>query len=204
MLTNQNNWDTLYALKKNNPTEDNFHYINREHHHMNIRFNINTQKAVETVLWVIERGESNVYNIMKILFAADKFHLNKHGRPVTGDRYVAMEFGTVPSWIYDATKLKESKIGFIKKDMLLEAEPRRKANMELMSESDIEALEHGFNEYAKLSFKRVLEKNHKERAWILARERSPLSEAPDMLFEDMIDEKWLVDDLSEMSQFVVI
>ena len=44
---------------------------------MAIQFNINTQKAIETVLWIIQRGESNVYNVMKILYAAEKYHLNK-------------------------------------------------------------------------------------------------------------------------------
>jgi hypothetical protein len=58
---------------------------------MSIQFNMNTQKAIESVLWIIHNGESNMYNIWKILFSAEKYHLNKYGRPITGDKYVAME-----------------------------------------------------------------------------------------------------------------
>lgn len=42
-------------------------------------------------------GQVNKYNLMKIIFAADKYHLNKYGRSVTGDYYINMEYGTVPS-----------------------------------------------------------------------------------------------------------
>ncbi len=41
---------------------------------MAIQFKMNTQKAVESVLWLIQRGESNMYNIWKMLFAAEKYH----------------------------------------------------------------------------------------------------------------------------------
>lgn len=34
---------------------------------------------------------------MQILFAADKYHLNKYGRPVIGDYYVKREYGIVPA-----------------------------------------------------------------------------------------------------------
>ena len=69
---------------------------------MKIQIRVSTVKAVEALVWIIQRGESNVYNAMKIFFAADKYHLNRYARPVTGDNYVAMQFGTVPSWTYAA------------------------------------------------------------------------------------------------------
>ena len=68
----------------------------------------------------------------------------------------------------------------------------------------MEALEHGFNEYASLGFNEVRDRNHEERAWIRARNREPFSDAPDILFEDMIDDPVIVDDLLETSQYVVI
>ena len=173
---------------------------------MGIRFKTNEQKSIEALIWVIQRGGGsiNLYNAMKILFEADKYHLNKYTRPVTGDRYIAMEYGTVPNWIYGATKLAGNSLGFSRNVNMLENTPGRVPDRYLFSESDEEALEHGFNEYASLDFNQVRDKNHEERAWIRARNREPYSEAPDILFEDMIDDPALVDDLLEMGQYVVI
>ena len=171
---------------------------------MNIRFNINTQKAVESLLWIIQRGEGNVYNAMKILFAADKRHLNKHARPVTGDKYVAMRFGTVPIWIYEATKLKKPGIGFTRSENTLALDPGRVFDRELFSRSDLEALEHGFNEYSGKSFETVKRKNHREKAWVLARKRSPGMEAPEILFDDMLTNESFREDLELMAPYTVI
>ena len=165
-----------------------------------IRFNINTQKAVESLLWVVKRGESNIYNIMKILFAAEKYHLNAYGRPITGDKYVAMEFGTVPSWIFDATKLKRPSMGFIKVDNTLMVD--REPDLDYFSETDIEALEVGISEYAGKSFSEVLEKNHEEIAWQKAYESRGNNNSADILFEDMIDEKWLIDELTAFAPYI--
>ncbi|MCL2220022.1 MAG: Panacea domain-containing protein [Chitinispirillia bacterium] len=130
---------------------------------MSIRFNMNTQKAIESIIWITRNGESNMYNIWKILFAAEKYHLNKYGRPITGDKYIAMEFGTVPSWLYDATKIKRPGMGFIKDANSLIA--ARDPMSDYLSQSDLEALSHGVSEYAGLSFSSVKDKNHEEPAW---------------------------------------
>ena len=173
---------------------------------MNIRFTLNPQKAVEALVWIIQRGETNVYNAMKILFAADKYHLNTSGRPVTGDKYVAMQFGTVPSWTYSATKLCKPGIGFMRNENTLALEPGRVCDTDYLSGSDIEALEHGFNEYGKKNFAEVKRRNHREKAWRMARKRAPENGAPEILFEDMIDsrKKWMIEDLQLLGHCMVI
>ena len=172
---------------------------------MNIRFTVNTQKAIEALVWIIQRGETNVYNVMKILFAADKYHLNTHYRPVLGDRYVAMQYGTVPAWTYDATRNPYAEWGFSRNENTLSLAPGRKFNYRKFSESDLEALEHGFKEYAGKSFEAVKRKNHREKAWRLARERCAKGESTDILFEDMIIGKpWLVEDLRDWGPALVI
>ena len=170
---------------------------------MKIRFKVNTTKAVEALVWVIQHGESNVYNAMKIFFAADKYHLNRYAWPVTGDTYMAMRFGTVPSWTYAATRRKGH--GFTRDGTTLRLEPGRTCDLDQLSESDIEALEHGFKEYAGKSFKSVLLKNHRENAWLKAVERDPETKVAEILFEDMITNKpWLLDDLREFEINVVV
>jgi uncharacterized phage-associated protein len=44
------------------------------------------------------------YDILKMIFLADKGHLNAYGRPVTFDNYYAMKEGPVPSFAYDLLK----------------------------------------------------------------------------------------------------
>ncbi|MEQ1715723.1 MAG: Panacea domain-containing protein, partial [Hyphomicrobium sp.] len=69
------------------------------------RFRINWAKVVEAIDFVatLKPGVTQYY-IGKILFFADREHLLDYGRPITGDRYVAMEHGPVPSAIRDILK----------------------------------------------------------------------------------------------------
>ena len=68
-----------------------------------ISFEINAEKTLEAILYVAQKlgGKVNRYNLMKIFFEADKYHLNKYARPITGDIYIAMQYGTVPSSVKD-------------------------------------------------------------------------------------------------------
>jgi len=166
---------------------------------VSIRFNINKQRAIEAVLWIIQSGESNMYNIFKILFSAEKYHLNRYGMPLTGDVFVAMEYGTVPSWLYDAVKSEQRGIGFFKQGNILNAE--RNSNTDYLSQSNISALKHGFDEYAKLDFKTVERKNHDEPAWYKNYIHGNGTPIP---FEDLIEEDWLREDLELESQIMVI
>ncbi|GBU21174.1 hypothetical protein R80B4_01063 [Fibrobacteres bacterium R8-0-B4] len=160
---------------------------------MPIQFNMNTQKAIESVLWIIRRGESNMYNIWKILFSAEKYHLNTYGRPITGDKYMAMEYGTVPGWLYETAKLERQGMGFFKHGNTLIAE--REPMPEYFSISDFEALQHGFDEYAGLNFGEVLKKNHEEPAW---KKNHAMYGCTPIPFEDFVDEEWLKEDLASL------
>jgi len=140
---------------------------------------------------------------MKIFFAADKYLLNKYAWPVTGDTYVAMRFGTVPSWTYAATRRKG--LGFARDGNTLRLNPGRVCDLDQLSESDVEALEYGYKQYAGKNFQTVLLKNHREQAWLKAIERDPEAKATEIMFEDMITNKpWLLDDLREFEINVVV
>jgi len=41
---------------------------------MAIEFKLNECKAVEAVLWLIQKGETSMYHIFKMLFEAEKFY----------------------------------------------------------------------------------------------------------------------------------
>ena len=102
---------------------------------MAIKFKLNKRKAAEAVLWFIEEKKINdMYTIFKMLFAAEKYHLNTYGRPITGEIYRAMEYGTVPKWIYFEA-CEQFGIGFVKVGTELRAE--RSCIKDFFSETDI-------------------------------------------------------------------
>jgi len=168
---------------------------------MPIKFKRNSQKAIECVLWIIQRGESNMYNIWKILFAAEKYHLNSYGRPITGDEYVAMEYGTVPYWLYDGVSANSLR-GIVKNGNILHAE--RAPIDGFFSKSDIKALEHGYSEYAGLTFSEVMTKNHREPAWVKAWNSRGLQEKVTIPFDDIIEEEQIREYLEPISEAIVL
>ncbi|HBP60233.1 MAG TPA: hypothetical protein DD668_11675 [Alphaproteobacteria bacterium] len=68
----------------------------------------NTAKIRESVLFLLNNTSAGLdqYKIAKAIFLADVGHLNKFGRPITYDNYVAMKFGPVPSKTYDLLRHK--------------------------------------------------------------------------------------------------
>ena len=138
-----------------------------------IQFEPNYSKTVEALLYILsKRPTVNLYNCLKITFEADKVHLNKYGRPVTGDTYIRMPYGTVPSFLLDVinaqpivySALNIDDLPFTRKGHELSAS--RQPNMDYLSESDIEAIDAGIAKYINLSFDQVRLLNHKERAWL--------------------------------------
>jgi len=70
-----------------------------------VRFRVSHEKCIQGIHWLARhRPGITQYYIGKVFFFADKEHLLDWGRPISGDRYVAMEHGPVPSLIYDLIK----------------------------------------------------------------------------------------------------
>lgn len=49
-------------------------------------------------------GKAQFHELFKILYFADQEHIKIYGRPITGDKYIAMKYGPVPSFLYDILK----------------------------------------------------------------------------------------------------
>ncbi|MDR2583500.1 MAG: SocA family protein [Fibromonadaceae bacterium] len=169
---------------------------------MAIEFKLNERKAVEAVLWFIEEKKvSDMYAIFKMLFAAEKYHLNKYGRPITGGIYMAMEHGTVPKWLYfDACNMLN--VGFAKVGTDFVAE--KPCVKDFFSETDIEGLDHGYEEYKGMGFHAIRDKNHKEPAWEKYWKLRGAFNYKEIPFEEFIEENWLREELSWKSHFMVI
>ena len=67
-----------------------------------IRFKVSYDKVIETLIWLAKKKPGiDIYHVAKVLFYADKIHINKYARPVIGDTYIRMPAGPVPSAVRD-------------------------------------------------------------------------------------------------------
>jgi uncharacterized phage-associated protein len=144
-----------------------------------IRFNFDESKAVETLVYVARAWpDITPFYLSKILFFADRDHLREYGRPVTGDAYIAMDNGPVPSRIYDIVKGDLDFFGA--PTVILEAlaidqkvpyhkiRSTREPNTDLLSETDIAALDRAIKFCRGKSVPELSNLTHQEPAWFNA------------------------------------
>lgn len=170
----------------------------------------NYDKIREAILFVIIKAASldkqvTRYDIVKTIFLADRAHLNKYGRPITFDNYVAMKHGPVPSFCYDALKGDKSaldKCGGALWSMqehrdtqnvyFLYNEPKRQYDENILSESDVEELSDALVVVKALGFGQIRKLTHDDLAYVDAwedndlRKQFPMSYA--LLFDSINDE----------------
>ncbi|MCK5719601.1 MAG: SocA family protein [Thiomargarita sp.] len=145
---------------------------------MEYPFQFKTKKSLETILYIGQNiQQPTFYHIAKIMYFADKMHLEKCGRFICGDHYIAMKSGPVPSKTYNILKavrdnsssfidLKIAKQAFIVDDFLIK--PLRLALTDYFSESDLECLDCAIEQYKNISME---EFNH-NNAWETVNENS--------------------------------
>lgn len=147
-----------------------------------ISFRFDPEKAVEVILYIAQNAPiPDIYHIGKILYFADRKHLEEYGRFVCGDKYIKMEDGPVPSSVYDLIKYvrgdgKHLKSEIAKKSFDIQKNnhniiPLRGANLSMLSESERECLDKSILENGKLSYDKLKEKSH-DRAYGLATDRN--------------------------------
>lgn len=139
------------------------------------------QQIIEGMIYVASRlEEPRMHRISKIFYFADKAHLEKYGRPIFGDQYIAMRYGPVPSYAYDVFKdakgngTSTPRIS-AKGAFIVDGEsvvPEREPNLENFSQSDIECIDQVIEEYGLQSFTALTRASH-DSAW---REAGPNGE----------------------------
>lgn len=135
-----------------------------------MRSRFDAEKAIEAILYIAKRVETPTFHtISKVLYFADQIHIVKYGCFITGDEYVAMKHGPVPSNTYDILK-------FVRGDRencraehartLLSVRHKfhiaiqRDADLEEFSDSDIECLNESISANGSLSFEELTRKSH--------------------------------------------
>lgn len=69
------------------------------------QFEFHPEKSLAVASYLANRSGETMYTILKMVYLADRLHLEKYGRPITGDRFIAMAEGACPSKIYDSMKV---------------------------------------------------------------------------------------------------
>jgi hypothetical protein len=108
---------------------------------------IDAEMAVAALTYIAERqARPTLHSVFKVLYDAEKRHLTEYLQPIVGDRYVAMNFGPVPSHLYDLLKhLRDPRSVLGVEPELAEIGRRHLAvkdrmRLEVLAPSDLEAL----------------------------------------------------------------
>jgi uncharacterized phage-associated protein len=173
----------------------------------------NLEKTLNAVLYISEQlKRSDFHKIFKILYFSDREHLMEYGRAITGDTYIAMEYGPVPSNLYDI--LKSVRGGSYFKDngkysqyFSIEGrdiiKPNVKADLTELSKSEIRHLNNAVEKYADMSMKEITDKSH-DYAWSKASvngeinlEDIILEAGGDSQFADFVKENYCANTIEE-------
>jgi Protein of unknown function (DUF4065) len=140
---------------------------------MVMRFQFDERKGTEALAYIAEKWPNvTIFFASKVLFFAEKRHLNRYGRPIVADTFVAMTNGPVPSTLYD----------FVKGNFGLSGDPecfaaaidasnhphltaRRVCDSSVFSGSDIECLDEAIAFCQPKTFSHLSQLTHQERAW---------------------------------------
>lgn len=139
---------------------------------MNVQFD--KVKTLNALLFVANRVQrKDFHKIFKIIYFADRQHLADWGRPITGDTYIAMEAGPVPSRMYDMLKMvrgdsylpdTEGLGKYFRIDNWMYVNPLRDADLDTLSLNEQEVLDACIAKYAGLSYDEIKVKSH-DAAW---------------------------------------
>ena len=134
----------------------------------------NECKTINAVLYIVERlKRKDFHKIFKLLYFADREHLNVYGRTITGDTYIAMADGPVPSNLYDILKSvrgdgyykDDGKFGqyftIVDWDLL---KTTVKPDLSELSKTDLKCIDCVLKLYADMTWDEIREKSH-DYAW---------------------------------------
>ena len=143
-----------------------------------IEFVLNGRRVIHVILYIIQQsgGEINKYKLMHIIFEADKYQINKHGRVVTGDLYKKKSFGPAPAAILD-TLMGRRKLSRYLQAMGMKELPYKydkergvvyssvPPNHGFFTINTLEAVKHGMKKCQDLGIDEIKQESCKETSW---------------------------------------
>ncbi|MFT4197501.1 MAG: Panacea domain-containing protein [Pseudoxanthomonas sp.] len=155
---------------------------------MNAQFQ--REKAIAAMGHVVQQTQASMYSVMKMMYLADKLHLERYGRFIAGDTYAAMKQGPVPSHAYNLVKCVRGESESCPGDVVAREffaygaddhslKLLRDPDLDELSESDIRCLDVVIETYKKMGHWAVRDMSHDDAwkaAWKSARRKSfPMS-----------------------------
>lgn len=73
---------------------------------MSVQFSFDFDRSLAAMVYIASKPVTSLdtYKLCKLVFLSDKLHTVRFGRPITGDVLRAMDYGPVPSAVYDVLK----------------------------------------------------------------------------------------------------
>ncbi len=167
-------------------------------------FPYDPKKAVQVVAYLAGKKlpDMSAFKVAKLLFWADKIHLQRYGRPVTASTWCRTDNGPIPSEILNVLNFLSGKNTkpIAKRDFdLVAAEVRRllrvvpadypefeavdQPNLDCFSDSDLEVLDEVASKYGDLRISEIWERVHAEAAVEKANEGRAAGKSTPMNYE---------------------
>jgi uncharacterized phage-associated protein len=170
---------------------------------MSVRFEYDFDSALGAMVYIASKNLRNLdkYKLCKLIFLADKSHLVRYSRPITGDVLCAMEYGPVPSTTLNLlTDLiqevyVDNRVSVLSRHLTVDKNfryphfsVRESCDFsQLLSLSDIDALDQTIEFHGNKTFEELKALTHEMPAWKNAWSQSYSRNTP-MKFEDLFAE----------------
>ena len=129
--------------------------------------------TIQAILYILQKmgGVCDIHKCHKILYFSDNEHLSRFGRSITGDSYIKMEWGPVPTCVYDLLKAVRGNSYFaaqvenIRKNMFhfvnqKDIQSTSAPDMDYLSQSEVDILDKYISQFKDLTFQQVSELSH--------------------------------------------
>jgi uncharacterized phage-associated protein len=178
-----------------------------------LRFQFDEKKGVEALTYIASKWPGiTPFFAAKVLFFAEKMHLNRYARPIVADTFIAMPNGPVPSTLYDFIQGRLDNAGdpeaiaaafSVERGRYLGLTARRTADMDALSTSDLECLDEAVTFCRARTFTNLSNLTHQERAWLEAPVNGPMDYEA-MIDDDNPNRQAILDEMREFAFYGVL
>lgn len=139
--------------------------------------NVRDRKLVQLLSYLAQKNSSHTINklkAIKLVWAADRYHLRKYGRLVSGDEYYALKYGPVASQLKNIAEqdnfLPDAYIEYAN-DFIhpspdkMTIKAKAEVDQNLLSKTDVEALEFAWENFKNYSGFDLADISHKYPEW---------------------------------------
>jgi uncharacterized phage-associated protein len=137
-----------------------------------VKFKLDPEKVVNALAYFSSKCTGTTkMKVCKLLYYSDKEHLLRYGRPITGDKYVRMQWGPTPSAglnLLRGTAPTRLKAMFQAKVSVHGNEVRNltSADLNVFSRSDIQVMDEIVERYGRMTAAQLSKLSHKEATWL--------------------------------------